>query len=110
MREIKFRGKKVDNGEWVYGYLMGKSIIGDFMNHDFVVPETVGQFTGLKDKNGVEIYEGDIVQTHDLKMREFISTQSKLSFEVIHTTSASYNLGLIDLGDWVYKNLKIVNP
>ena len=92
MREILFRGKRIDNGEWVDGYLYEHEpeLVGIVSENDVqepskwfitrtgfadwnmprpvefveVNPSTVGQYTGLEDKNGKRIFEGDILKSH----------------------------------------------
>ena len=88
MREYLSRGKRIDNGEWVEGYYVsvggeyhfiftGKICFGQrYANYEKfrVDPETVGQDTGMTDKNGVKIFEGDIVQTKTVDTHEYRRT------------------------------------
>lgn len=62
MREILFRGKRISGGEWISGFLVDEKHIGDWVEAEPIYPETVGQFTGLTDKNGKKIFEGDIIE------------------------------------------------
>lgn len=86
-REKLFRGKRVDNGEWVVGDLIHRQIWScsltiirvsddgfDHYEEYKVIPETVGQFTGLPDENSNKIFEGDIVYNGVFKAQvEFIN-------------------------------------
>ena len=73
MREILFRGKRVDGDKWIEGSLWNNygevKILSDLNAIGYeVIPETVGQYTGLTDKNGKWIFEGDIIRYADSEM------------------------------------------
>lgn len=117
MREIKFRAKRVDNGEWVYGdfkQYVNNSICPDFYTIDTksanhtVLEETLGQFTGLCDKNSKEIYEGDIVKTKYIEKREFqtIKYDSEMEFiELVVFKDQAFQLEIDIEGIKLYRYL-----
>lgn len=119
MREILFRGKQVDNGEWVYGSLLKQA--GEYISKDEVTPnecwicgmrgekdlivsETVGQYTGLKDLHGTRIFEADIVKVYDVYCNETVVGVVEFcdgSFRIYDKDFTSYDR-------WMYFEVEVI--
>ena len=121
-REIKFRGKKIDNNEWVYGGYFSSSEEEGLVHYIFcsingaepVIAETIGQFTGIKNVLQEEIYDGDIVKIefkeafnskNYINISEVIWSESSLRWDVPVYNGAKHGLPL----NWGgYESLEII--
>ena len=114
MREILFRGKRFDNGEWETGPLLVERMntsdqqvmIADKMTGypTLVLPETVGQYTGLRDKNSTRIFEADIVKVYDVYCNETVVGVVEFcdgSFRIYDKDFTSYDR-------WMYYKVEVI--
>lgn len=115
MREILFRGRRVDNGEWAYGSLIIETnpfdkdmvmthIYDNFYNEIIVDRRTIGQYTGLKDAKGTRVFEADIVKVYDVYCNETVVGVVEFcdgSFRIYDKDFTSYDR-------WMYCKVEVI--
>jgi uncharacterized phage protein (TIGR01671 family) len=113
-RTIKFRGLRVDGKGWAYGDLLhpheGNPSTWIAVENGHIVevkPETIGQFSGLTDKNGAEIFIGDVVTWSDgngQRIAKVVDLIGQIGFEILPNSPSSYEGYVFEWGRFYYKD------